>query len=117
MVKLINDAVKLHYKGKYDASSEKWNEVLRLNANYELSYVGIGKALLRKGEYKEAMKNFKLGYNRTYYSKAFKLYREEIVGKYFGVIVVVILCIFLIPFIYRKVWKPIYLYRRRRGDF
>lgn len=73
---LINTAVAESYNGKYDAASENWKKVLKLNSNYEQAYVGIGIAQLRNKEYKEAMESFKLGQNRTYYSKAFKNYRQ-----------------------------------------
>jgi len=41
------------------------------------------------------MKYFKLGNKRDYYSKAFDLYRQEVIGDNFGVIVIVILVVFI----------------------
>ena len=40
--------------------------------------------------YKEAMHYFELGENREYYSKAFKQYRDAIIKKWFGPVVVTI---------------------------
>ena len=81
---LINEANDLLVSGKYDEAEGKWRELLRLDANNEIAYVGIGKVLLRQGEYKQALEYLKLGYDREYYSKAFGKYRKEMVRKYFG---------------------------------
>lgn len=81
---LINDAVKYHYVGDEVRSAELWQEVVQLDANYEIAYVGIGKALLRQGENKEAARYFKLGMDREYYSKAFQRYRQEVLERHFG---------------------------------
>lgn len=80
----VNQAVKLQNMGLFDQAAEIWHDVLVLNTNYEVSYNGIGKYLLRQGEYKEAMAYFKLGHDDFYYSKAFKGYRNEILRENFG---------------------------------
>lgn len=79
----INKAVKYHYQGNLVASSEEWKNVVAKNPNYEFAYVGIGKSLLNEGRYTEAMNYFQTGYNVTYYSRAYKLYRDQQVEKYF----------------------------------
>jgi len=58
--------------------------VLELNANFDPAYTGIGRALLRRGEYAEAMYYFRLGNNRRDYSEAFALYRRGVVYERFG---------------------------------
>ena len=40
--------------------------------------------------YSEAMKYFKLGENRVYYSKAFKQYRDGIIKKWFAPVAILI---------------------------
>lgn len=75
-----------------------WRQVVKMNTNYELAYLGIGKALLRRGEYKEAMEYFKLAHNATYYSKAYAEYRDIILSNNFdwimtGIILLVVLWI------------------------
>ena len=64
----------------------KWEEVAKMNSNYELAYVGIGKSLLRNGEYQEAMRYFELGHNAEYYSDAFKQYRNDLLKENFGIL-------------------------------
>ena len=75
---LINDAVALRFDGDESLAVEKWEKVLKLDENFEIANVGIGKAYLSKGENKEAMKYLKLGMSREYYSIAYKRYRNEI---------------------------------------
>ncbi len=70
---------------------EEWQNVLRYNANSEFAYIGIGKAYLREGRYKEAMEYFQLGNNRKYYTRAFQFYRKELMQNYFGKFMGVIL--------------------------
>ncbi|HOI47505.1 MAG TPA: hypothetical protein PLR26_07255 [Bacilli bacterium] len=87
--KLVNKATELHFYGRFEESSVYWEEVVKLNSNYELAYVGIGKTHLREKNYREAMENFKLGHNRDYYSKAFQEYRDELLKDNFDVIMTV----------------------------
>jgi DNA-binding beta-propeller fold protein YncE len=92
--------------GDSDGSYKEWQEVLRANANSEFAYIGIGKTFLKEGKYEEAMKYFKLGNSRKYYTKAFKFYRKEYMqenfGKFMGAIGFVVFV--LVAFItYRKI--------------
>lgn len=80
----VRTAVSRYSAGLYQESVEPWREVLRRNSNYELAYVGIGKAMMMVHNYPEAMKYFKLGYDRKSYSEAFKEYRTELLRKHFG---------------------------------
>lgn len=81
----VNEAIKLHSNGMFEEAAVIWEEVLLLNTNYEIAYNGIGKSQLRQKKYREAMRNFKLGHDSFYYSKAFKGYRNELIRKYFSV--------------------------------
>ena len=81
---MVNEAVYLEYIGDYAASREVWEEVVRLNANYEIGYNGIGRYYLREGQYKTAIEYFKLGHDSYYYSKAYQNYRNDLIRKNFG---------------------------------
>lgn len=83
----VNQAIAFHDQGKFDDAARIWEEVLVLNTNYEIAYNGIGKYLLREGNFKDSMEYFKLGHDTYYYSKAFKEYRNEIIRDNFGLIV------------------------------
>ncbi len=79
-----------------------WREVIRMNTNYELAYLGIGKALNRRGEYKEAMKYFELAHNAVYYSKAFSSYRDQVLNANFDLIMAVV-CVVAAGYVVLKV--------------
>ncbi len=91
----VNKATELYLANDIVGAEEYWREVIKMNSNYELGYVGIGKSLLRAGEYEEAMGYFKLGHNSAYYSKAYQQYRDNILKDNFallmtGIIVIVV---------------------------
>ncbi len=94
---LVYDAIEQFDNGNYTASGKSWEQVMELNGNYDLAYIGIGRALLRTKKYHEAMEYFELKYDDENYSKAYKQYRKEWVEEHIFVIVVVILALFLIP--------------------
>jgi len=82
--KSVFKANALHYEGKDAEAVEVWKDVLRLNSNYDLAYLGIGKALLMEKKNKQAMEYFELGMDRRYYSIAFKSYRREVMQEHFS---------------------------------
>jgi tetratricopeptide (TPR) repeat protein len=73
----INVALDEYQAGRYDSSADHWEDVLKMNGNYDLAYIGIGRAALRQGEYQKAMKYYKLKHYREGYGKAFQLYRKQ----------------------------------------
>lgn len=102
---LINTAVGLRYDGKEEDAVNYWKEVLKLDANFELAYVGIGKSYLAKNRNKEAMKYLKLGRNQKYYSVAYKRYRNEVMKQNFAPIMsagMIFLILFAAYRFYRK---------------
>lgn len=80
-----------YYNGRWDDALVHFEKAIGLNVNYDVAYSGIGKNYLMKSEYKKAMEYFKLGQNRTFYSKAYNGYRSEMLEKYFPVIMVIFL--------------------------
>jgi len=71
-------------------SSDYWEQVVALNANYEYGYVGIGHRYLEEENFEEAMRYFELGKNRVYYSKAYKQYRDGIIQKWFSPVLITV---------------------------
>lgn len=89
--------------GNYEKSGECWEQAMKLNGNYDLAYIGIGRAHLRQEEYKEALEYFKLKYDAENYSKAYKQYRKIWVQENIVGIVIFLLVIFLVPTTINKV--------------
>ena len=82
---------------KYSAAIDDWTEVLTSNNNFDLAYIGIGKALYNQGKYDEAMEMLKTAYETEYYSKAFTETRKQIISKWMiPLIAFVIILLFLV---------------------
>ena len=100
---LVFSAMEKFDSGLYEASLDDWNQVVKYDGNYDLAYIGIGRAYLRQKEYKTAMEYFKLKYDDENYSKAYRQYRKIWVEEHIVVIVIVLLALFLVPMIIGKI--------------
>ena len=113
---LISKAILLYSKGDYNESKETWEKVLKFAGNYEMAWDGIGKVLLRQGDYEQSLKYLKYAEDEYYYSKAWKLYRKDIIEENIGLIVGIIGAILLIVVIKKivsKVKNRVYDYESR----
>ena len=93
---LILSTVAYEEAGDYTASAEAYRQILTMNANSEIAYVGVGKQYFRQGNYEDAMTYFKLGNDRDSYSKAFAQHRKETLGVVIPGIIVAILALAVI---------------------
>lgn len=109
----INAALSEYKKGRYEESASYWRNVLNLNSNYDLAYIGIGRAYLREERYKEAMDYFKLKEDDNNYSKAFFEYRKEWVEGHIYQIAIVFIFLCFLPRIIGIVKKIV---KRRRAE-
>ena len=98
----IND-VNTGIKAEEWAATDYWQQVIKLNANYEYAYVGIGHKYLNNGEYKTAMEYFELGKNKIYYSKAFKQYRDGIIKEWFAPVAITLAVIIVGYYVFKFV--------------
>ena len=81
---------------KYSDTITAWQEVLTSNNNFDLAYIGIGKALYNQGNYEEAMDMLASAYETEYYAKAFTAVRKGIMSVWMipviiGIIVLLVL--------------------------
>jgi hypothetical protein len=106
--KLIHGALDDYVKGNYERSAQMWEQVLVSNTNYDLAYIGLGRALLRQERYEEAMYYFKLKYDTANYSKAFQQYRKQVVEDNIGIVIVGIFSLIILFSVYKQVKR----YRR-----
>ena len=102
---LIYQAIDQFDAGDYEASGKSWKAVMDRNGNYDLAYIGVGRALLRQEKYKEAMEYFELKYDDDNYSRAFKQYRKEWVEDHILVIIIVLFAILVVPMIIGRIGK------------
>lgn len=84
--KTVHKAMELYNDGRYIEAVQPWNQVLKYDSNFNLAYIGLGKAFQETGKTSEAMKYFKIGYFRNGYDKAFNEFRNGQMRKLFPVI-------------------------------
>jgi len=94
---LINLALNEYRAGRYETSAAVWEEVLKMNGNYDLAYIGIGRAALRQGDYQKAMKYYKLKHYREGYGKAFQLYRKQWMERNLRKILIILGILIILP--------------------
>lgn len=102
---LIHNALAEYEIGEYQTSAEYWKQVLAMNGNYELAYIGIGRALLRQENYEEAMEYFKIMRDDENYSRAWKYYRKDWIENNLGYVIIVLVVLGFIPVIVKKIKK------------
>jgi len=94
--RLIHQAMEEYINGNYLESGELWEQVLVLNANFDMAYTGIGRALMRQDRFREAMDYFAQKFDRPNYSKAFRQYRKQVIEE--NIVYVMVALIVLIGF-------------------
>ncbi len=92
---LVQKAITLTSKRKYEESVEVYEKLLLENTNFDLANIGIGTAKMRQGEYEEAMYYYKLANDVDNYSEAYSEYRREKLSDYILIIpiAVVVICL------------------------
>lgn len=99
---LVRSALVNFNAGQYVESLDQWREVLKISSNYELAYVGIGKAYYQLGKYDEAMYYFEQGNDPRSRSLAFERWRSGFINSNIGWIVLGLFAVaFLAAFIKR----------------
>ena len=84
----IMNALRNQNEHNYSRSIDFWQDVLTLNNNFDMAYIGIGKALYSQGKYEEAQEMLSMAYEVNTYSKAFNEIRKGIIGNYLIPIVI-----------------------------
>ena len=97
----IIEALRNQNNHNYEASIEYWQEVLTKNNNFDLAYIGIGKALYNQGKFKEAQEMLANAYEVDNYSKAFNEIRKAIISKWLLPMVIgaIVLLVFVFKFL------------------
>ncbi len=102
---LIYKASDQYLNGDYDGSADTWREVLKLNANYNLAYVGIGRALMRQEHFDEAMEYFRMAYDRENYGRAYRYFRKQQVEGNIIPVIILLAVLVVVPLVAGKIRK------------
>jgi hypothetical protein len=102
---LVNSALDDYRAGRYDESALKWEQVLKMNGNYDMAYIGIGRAAFRQGDYKKAMDYYDVKDEWEAYGRAFQLYRKQWMEENLWKILAVLAAVIVVPWLVRKILK------------
>ncbi len=96
----IINALKNHRDHNYSESIFYWQDILTQNNNFDLAYIGIGKALFSQGKYEEAQEMLSAACETNYHNKAFLEIRKAVIQKYllWIVIAVIVLVVLVVKF-------------------
>lgn len=98
-------AIRNENERKFDQAITYWQEILKRNSNFDLAYIGIGRALSNSGDYKEAMEYFESAYDTANYSAAFQEVRKQWIEKYFIVLPIAVIAFVLLWGRFSKYYK------------
>jgi len=102
---LIWTAIEKNKNRDYDKAADAWMESLKYTSKSCIVFKQIGNAYYNKGNYKKAMMYYKLAYDNSGYSDAFKSYRLNFLSKNFSIIMTciigVIILLIIINFVRR----------------
>ncbi len=87
--KTLMSAIDCQNRGLYTDAIENWEEVLKLNSNFDAAYIGIGNSYYRSQLYEEAIEQYKNAYDTTNYSLAFGEYRQQLISEYIWAIPII----------------------------
>lgn len=102
---LVFSAVDYYKDGMYLEGESLWQDVLRHNSSFILSYKALARANMKRNEYKTALNQFKLAEDRGGYSEAFWQIRNEWLENNLMWVFCVILAIVVIVLVLKLVDK------------
>lgn len=97
--KQVKQLVALTLNGEYKETKTGWEEILKIDNNFQPAYSGLARAYLDENNYDKAMEYAKLGYDRETYAIAFETVRTDFINKNFVPIFVSIVIIVLVGII------------------
>ncbi|SDT52246.1 NHL repeat-containing protein [Paenibacillaceae bacterium GAS479] len=110
---LVHKANELFMLGRYEDSERYWQEVLHLNSKYYKAHLGLAKSFYRKGEWQNAMREFRLARDVKGYSDSFWQLRVIWLQNNFGTVVTSGLVLLILYAAAVKLWKKM---KWRNGD-
>ncbi len=79
----VHTASVLYQDGKYIEAKPYWEQVLKMDPNYELANIGMAKACSKLGMHQEALEYYRRGNDKEGYSAAAKLLRDDTLRRWF----------------------------------
>ncbi len=94
----IIDALENENEHKHSQSIECWQDVLTMNNNFDLAYIGIGKALYNQGNYEEAKEYLEVAYEVDFWAKAQNALSKDFTSKWMIPMVILVILVLVLFF-------------------
>lgn len=88
--KKAKELIGLTLSGRYDEIGDGWKELLKDDNNFQPAYSGLARVSLNNGDYEDAMKYARMGYDRDTYAVAFEYVRKDFLNDNFAWIFAVV---------------------------
>ncbi len=103
---LVHEAIVMNHEGKYQQSTELFEDIIAQNTNFALAHAALGKAYFQMGDYDEALNEFSLandveGYSETYWQIR-DLWLKDNLSLVFLVLILAYVVIFVLKRVDRK---------------
>ncbi len=104
----LDDAIVANLERRYTEAEQLWEDILQLNSNFDMSYIGIGKSLYREAStlsdddprkvelFKEAMANYEYAYDTENWSNCYQDLRKIWIKKYVWIIPIAVIAVFFV---------------------
>lgn len=114
--KKVKSLITLTLDGDYEYTKEGWLEILALDRNFQPAYNGLARAYLNDGDYQQAMKYAKMGYDRDTYAIAFEYMRRDFIDDNFVLLFMGIVLVIgaLITFLVISTRKKVVLIKNKQ---
>ncbi len=106
---LVKKLIAMTLKGDYAGAKEGWEQVLKMDSNFQPAYGALARAYIHEGDYDTALELAKKGYDRATYAIAFEYKRNEIINDNFVLIflilfvVIALIIVFLVVSTRKKI--------------
>ena len=94
----IIDALKAESGNNHAEARVAWENVLSFNNNFDLAYIGIGKALYNQGDYEGAMEYLEKSYETKIWSKASAAAGDQIMKVWLFPVIIAIIAVVVLFF-------------------
>lgn len=98
---LVFSAVEYYKDGLYLEGESSWQEVLRLNSRFIVSYKALAKANMKKGNYQLALEQFRLAEDKQGYSEAYWQIRNDWLNENLLWVICLALCVLAVFLAYK----------------
>lgn len=99
----VHEGITLYKEGLYIESEGIWQNILKMNSSFILSYQALAKSYFKRDLNEEALKAFKLAEDKSGYSEAFWEIRNDWLQSNLGIVLIVSVIIYMMYSILKRI--------------